>query len=414
MRTIGSRGARIRLFERTKGGVYYRAVWDTERGIEDRRSLQTTDRDEADRRARELLAALLREEKLVASGELSLGELWRRYKSECAAFLDNEPRTKKDAEGHAKVLLAFFGDQCDVRGLTEQDQLAFTQKRLAGGIKVSEKRETEIVRARSVEVDLHLLHTMLRWATTVRVRGGQRLLDQNPLAGVRRPREKNPKRPVATYERYLTTRAAVQQLNSAPLIDNPDWTSEQREVAERRHEATRKKWLMLELALILAEATGRRLGSIRQLQWPDIDFTGSTIRWRAESDKKGQEWTVPMPPALRDELKAFRVKMGGAFGGLVFPQLNDPGKALTRDSFGHWLADAEAAAKLSKLDGSLWHAYRRAWATARKDLPVTDVAAAGGWKDVGTLIRCYQQPDDETLLRVMSEPRKVTERAQNG
>jgi hypothetical protein len=68
------------------------------------------------------------------------------------------------------------------------------------------------------------------------------------------------------------------------------------------------------------------------------------IRWRAESDKKGQEWRVPMPPALRDELKAFRLKMGGAFGGLMFPSLGDPKGPVTRDSFGHWLADAEAAA----------------------------------------------------------------------
>ena len=40
--------------------------------------------------------------------------------------------------------------------------------------------------------------------------------------------------------------------------------------------------------------------------------------------------------------------------------------------------------------------------------------AAGGWSDVTTLIRCYQQTDDDTLLRVMNEPRKVTERAKSG
>jgi hypothetical protein len=37
------------------------------------------------------------------------------------------------------------------------------------------------------------------------------------------------------------------------------------------------------------------------------------------------------------------------------------------------------------------------------------VAAAGGWKDVETLLTCYQQPDPETLLAVMSEPRKLRE-----
>jgi hypothetical protein len=35
------------------------------------------------------------------------------------------------------------------------------------------------------------------------------------------------------------------------------------------------------------------------------------------------------------------------------------------------------------------------------DFPLTDVAAAGGWKDVGTPLECYQHADSETLLTVM-------------
>ena len=46
-------------------------------------------------------------------------------------------------------------------------------------------------------------------------------------------------------------------------------------------------------------------------------------------------------------------------------------------------------------DGILWHAFRRLWATERKTMPVKDVAAAGGWKDITTLIDCYGQPDEE-------------------
>jgi len=36
-------------------------------------------------------------------------------------------------------------------------------------------------------------------------------------------------------------------------------------------------------------------------------------------------------------------------------------------------------------------------------------AAAGGWQDTEALLKCYQQPDNETLLAVMSEERKVRE-----
>jgi hypothetical protein len=39
-----------------------------------------------------------------------------------------------------------------------------------------------------------------------------------------------------------------------------------------------------------------------------------------------------------------------------------------------------------------------------------DVAAAGGWQDTETLLKCYQQPDNETLLAVMSEERKVRDK----
>lgn len=178
--------------------------------------------------------------------------------------------------------------------------------------------------------------------------------------------------------------------------------------------AARRKWLKVELALTLAEATGRRLGSIRQLRWDDVDLNRGTIRWRAETDKKGKEWVIPIPASLSEELKTFRVKTGGLFGGLIFPSASDPTKPVTRYSFGHLLASAERKAKLPKLDGSLWHAYRRAWATSRKGLPVVDVAAAGGWSDIGTLMKCYQQADDVTLLEVMSHSKKISSEARAG
>ena len=64
---------------------------------------------------------------------------------------------------------------------------------------------------------------------------------------------------------------------------------------------------------------------------------------------------------------------------------------------------AEELAGLEKLDGSLWHAYRRKWATERKHLPDIDVAAAGGWTNSNTLRLVYQQADQETMLQVVLE-----------
>lgn len=71
---------------------------------------------------------------------------------------------------------------------------------------------------------------------------------------------------------------------------------------------------------------------------------------------------------------------------------------------------AEKKAELPKLDGALWHAHRRGWATSRKHMPVSDVAAVGGWKDIGTLLKCYTQADSDTMLAVMASPKKRARR----
>lgn len=78
-----------------------------------------------------------------------------------------------------------------------------------------------------------------------------------------------------------------------------------------------------------------------------------------------------------------------------------------RHLFDRWLVHAERKAKLPKLEGGLWHPYRRKRATERKHLSITDVPAAGGLQDTATLLTCYQRPINDALLAVMSEERKV-------
>ena len=55
------------------------------------------------------------------------------------------------------------------------------------------------------------------------------------------------------------------------------------------------------------------------------------------------------------------------------------------------------------------YAYRRKWATERKHLPDSDVAAAGGWTNPNTLRLVYQQADQETMLRVVLERGELRE-----
>ncbi len=113
--------------------------------------------------------------------------------------------------------------------------------------------------------------------------------------------EKNPKRPVMRHDEYLKLLEVADRVN--PL---------------------------LELALVVAEGTGRRISAWRNLLWEDIDFQNGTIRWRAENDKKGYEQVVPMSDAVRDALLAQR-KLVGAIGNTpVVPAQKDPMKPCSR------------------------------------------------------------------------------------
>jgi integrase len=126
------------------------------------------------------------------------------------------------------------------------------------------------------------------------------------------------------------------------------------------------------------------------------------------------EWLRPdllqLPPAvMKPPLRSFQRELG-APSGYVFSAPRATDGVMDRHLFDKWLTVAEKTAKVPKLDGSLWHSYRRKWASEHKHLPLKDVAAAGGWKDVNTLLEIYQHSDDESVLAVMSEARKFRDR----
>ena len=340
-----------------------------------------------------MLAELIKGE-LQASPRtpLTLAELWRWYSSECAEYLDNNQLTRKDSVARARVLLGYFGTDFRVEEFTRDHQRGYERARQAGGIVTTKGDVTVNTRARSAESDTALLHAMLHWGTTVRLPNGAFLLQRNPLHGVKRIREKNKKQPVATWERYQATVAAIQKLQ-----------------ADSNSDDDRLRWVRIEFALFLAERTGKRLGSIRHLRWEDFGFKRQVISWRAEADKKGYKWEVPMLTDFFETVKAFQRAIG-AVGGFVFAAPNARDGIMDRHLFDKWLGVAEKKAQLQKLDGSLWHAYRRKWAIERKTLPLKDVAAAGGWKDVNTLLEVYQQSDEESVLAVTSVALKLRER----
>lgn len=401
--TLGARGARVRIFEKRRGGGFWRAVWlsaTTEVPAHwDRRPFRTTDRAEAEQFGRTLVAELVLGHRPRAHEVVRLGALWRRYSNTCPTFMVNAPHTRADANLRARCLLAFFGDERDVATLSHDDVVAYSATRVRGGLLIAgtrpdSKMTLKPAGKRSAQADLKLLVKMLRWATTVKLEGGQeRWLDRNPLDGVRLPRERAPRRPVATYERFRRTMDATRRLEVGATTD-----------------VERRRWQALRCSLAVAEACGRRLNAVRLLTWADVDFTGKTVRWSASSDKAGVRWIAPLPADAAAALRQYQ-RHTGAIASPVFTLPGASDRVPSRHWFAWALQHAEAAAGLPNLDGGLWHPLRRKWATERMHLPLKAVATAGGWLGTETLVECYQQPDAAMLRAVIEEPRKLRDGA---
>ena len=292
--SLGQRGMRVRLFQKRRDGVFFRAVWVPGSGC-DQVSLQTSDRHEAERLGRELLAELQEAKAPLSVGVVRMGELTRRYQAEMHDA--SRQHTAHDQvrsvthRAHGSILRTEF--QCEA---PERARMArrYELARRSGTTKGKNGKPDKRVGDRSVHGDFVLLRTMLGWACRVTLPDNQRWLDRDPLDRVTVRQEKNPKRPIAAWSRFVRTRAALRQLAAnAPDI------------------STAHRWIKVEFALVLAEATGRRIGSIRALCWEDFDLDAQQVTWRAEYDKRGVEWIVPMPDRLFEEITQFRKALGG-------------------------------------------------------------------------------------------------------
>ena len=129
--------------------------------------------------------------------------------------------------------------------------------------------------------------------------------------------------------------------------------------------------------------------------WPQA------IRFRAEWDKSGFESITPIGAALRREFEVYLPKRAVVGDAWLFTMATDAERAPSKLLADWYLRRAEKLAGLPHQERGGWHAFRRGWATVRKALPVQDVMAAGGWRDVKALQSAYQGADPETVRRVV-------------
>ena len=113
-------------------------------------------------------------------------------------------------------------------------------------------------------------------------------LRENPVRGFTAPAEANPKRPLASTDRYEALRAVSDQV---PMEVYWDGSPRQRSY--------------LSEVLDLAFGTGRRISAIRSLRYDDLRLDAKpygAIRWPAATDKQGLETSAPITPTVRAAL----------------------------------------------------------------------------------------------------------------
>ena len=397
--SAGSRPHTVTVYER--GGRLHARAWDPTLGAKGgwrRRSLGHNDRSQAKSYALEQAVKLQKGTAEITAGVVKLAQVIDLY------LLHRSPRkgrTEQEADRRrADMWKRFLGGDMDPHAIALAQWERFIDLRASGAIDSharpvpTEGRRT--VRTRSVNQDLQWLGWVLNWAAKWRTPQGLYLMRENPVRGYDAPTEKNPRRPVATEDRYQATRAKSDQVTM--------------EVRWHREPKTSRSHLSEILDIV--GGTGRRLSAVLQLRYEDLalqDGPYGAIRWPATTDKTGKETVVPIGPDVRAAIDRILQERPGIGKAYLFPAPGDITKPVSRHLAAKWLQQAEKLAGLEKLDGSLWHAYRRRWATERKHLPDVDVAAAGGWANPNTLRLVYQQADQETMLHVVLQRGELRE-----
>lgn len=135
--------------------------------------------------------------------------------------------------------------------------------------------------------------------------------------------------------------------------------------------------------------------------FPVVELWRSAIRWRAAHDKVGRQTFAPVPARVAEAVTAYMRKSGRIGDAWLFPRDKD-GEAIDKQHASYWLRRAEKLAGLPHVRRGGWHAFRRAWAHRNKHKSPHDVAAVGGWFDLGALQDAYQSADPASMMNVVN------------
>jgi integrase len=403
-KTVEEAGVQVRIFEREHGSQLYRSV--VVNGRKDRKSLGHHDRRLAEEQAKALARALA-EARLTGrtDGRLPLGQLFDLYRRYRVPVL--KPPRAREAAARMSMFEKAWGREFNVRDVSQAHVDNYVRLRRAlevvsPGLERDENgkprrgyRTPKPIRDGAVHGEVSWLSSVFNFAHNFKV-DGRRLLSENPLHGVDWPKERNPRRPIASHQRFTAT------IEHADAVDPAG---------------------RLRAILALARWTGRRESAICALRASDVllsperirgalaeagmderlgdHMPNGGVRWAAEHDKQGFLFISPMSARARAALDAYLARNPRVGDVPLFPAPLDASKPIRRDTAAGWLLQAERLAQQPKLVGGVFHPYRRLWATERKGLADADVAAAGGWRDTRALRQSYQTADPVSVLRAV-------------
>jgi integrase len=396
----------VRVYERSPGGRLYLALWDPAaregQGGYRRLSLGHSDRRKARLRADEVYAELVTGRRPDAERAApSLGAVVELYLKREGGKL--KPGTLKWLPLALRSWVELFGADTRADELGAQEWREYLEKRLVGAIdghgRAVPPGERRPVTPGTVCLCLDAINAAMNWAVTFRTDNRHRLLRENPFTGLKYPANPNVHRPVWTEERL------------AKILEAAEGVTMQVEWGGRRERMP----CYLADVLVVAAESGRRIGAVRQLRAGDLRLAETSpgapfgrIIWPASTDKKGKMWSAPVSRALRERLLGV-LRARGALSGdaYLFPSPRNSAEPVGRETLAVWLREAERRAAVERLGHDTFHGLRRKWATERRHLPDTDVAAAGGWASQNVMKRAYQRADDAGVLEAVLSPRRL-------
>jgi integrase len=193
-------------------------------------------------------------------------------------------------------------------------------------------------------------------------------IERNPLSGLQIPKERNPTRAILSEEDFQKLLTVAAQVD--PLFDP---------------------------LLRVTHAAGHRLSAVLRLRWADVNLETKLVKWSETYDKSRTAHDTPLTEeaiASFEKARRLRSRLGD---GWVFPSAKIAGKPMRREYALDLWNRAEKIAGVPHVRGRCFHSLRRKFATVYAHIPLIQLQLLGGWKDHDTILKCYQQPNQESL-----------------